>query len=171
MDNPLLLAPPSYIKDKKADILRLLLNHNSKLDKNLIIGCISYRINKPKKKDKDHKMVVNKLVEVYNDHIALADRIEKFVPVFKTMPEESIHLMSKIPYNTDLVLLHDMLKSRNLPNMMFRLRKTGRLHYLDIKKPVAPKICPTRTLSCSSFDEESPGYEDPGYLDIGSLDD
>ena len=161
----LLLTPITNPKDKKAETLRLLLSHKSRLDKNLIIGCLSYRLNKPKNKDKDHKMIVNKLVDVYNDHVTLVSRIEKFVPIYQHLPEGSIQLMSKIPYNTDIVLLHDMLSKKSLPNMSFRLRKAGREIYLDIKKPVQQQ--PTRTNSFSSYQE--PTYQEPGYLDIMSF--
>lgn len=176
MDNSLLLTPAGSGKDKKADTLRSLLSYKSRLDRNIIVGCISYRLNKPKNKDKDHKLIANKLVEVYNNHISLADRIEKFISVYKSMPEGAIHLMSNIQSNTDVVLLHDILNRRNLPSMMFRFRKAGREYYLDIKKPFSPTISPTRSFSGSSFQEDlpdlpedSPGYQDPGYLDIMSF--
>lgn len=161
----LLLTPVTNPKDKKAETLRLLLSHRSRLDKNLIVGCLSYRLNKPKNKDKDHKMVVNKLIDVYKDHVALVSRIEKLVPVYTNLPEGSVQLMSKIPYNTDVVLLHDMLSKKNLPYMSFRLRKVGREMYLDIKKPVQRP--PIRTISHSSYQE--PSYQDSGYLDIMSF--
>ena len=86
------------------------------------------------------------------------------------MPEGSIQLMSKIPYNTDVVLLHDMLTKKSLPNMSFRLRKVGREMYLDIKKPVQQQL--TRINSFSSYQEptyQDPTYQDPEYLDIVSL--
>ena len=161
----ILLTPVTNPKDKKADILRLLLSHKSRLDRNLIVGCLSYRLNKPKNKDKDHKMIVNKLVDVYHDHVALVSRIEKFVPIYNHLPQGSIQLMSKIPYNTDVVLLHDMLSKKSMPNMSFRLRKVGREMYLDIKKPVQKQL--TRINSFSSYQE--PTYQEPAYLDVMSF--
>ena len=175
-ETPLILLPTIENKDKKLGIIRKLHSHKSKLDKNVIAGCIAYRVAKPKKKEKEHKIIANRLVDIYEKHLLLVDRIINFLPIYNKLPDGAIYLMNKVPSFTDTLLLHDMLFKH--PVVPSYLRIAFRVRYirngtslLDIKK-----IPPLDTEESNSYITVTEDYfyyqnNEQEYMVVGAIDD